>query len=318
MTEEIWPTTSGTLLLKLANAAQATEWNEAWARFVRLYGPGILMWCRRLGLRSDDAEEVKSRVLTKLHQKMTFFECRRWLRWAVQHSLEAVAAEPAVPPVLIGAGAARELLNVMTAEEIAGIAGLKGLTDAPSAAAWEAAWSAFRDIYRPVLLRCCAERWGLGQVQAQAVAERLLGHLGPAIRNLNAATLPRFRAWLHAVVRNAARDCIDELGRLPPGPGHVQLQRLLANQACREDFVNEIVLADLRQQAEEKVRHRVNPVHWQAYTLMVYDHLPGEEAARQTGLKTANIYQAAHRVKKAIQEEMRHLEGEVAADAAEE
>jgi DNA-directed RNA polymerase specialized sigma24 family protein len=314
MAEEAWPTTSGTLLVKLANAAHAAEWNEAWTRFVRLYRPGILTWCRTLGLQNDDAEEVLSRVLTNLHQKMAFFECRRWLRTALQQSVDALADEPAaMPPVLRGVGAVKDLLNAITPEETVKVAHLKGLTDPTSAAAWETAWSGFQPVYRPVILRCC-ERWGVGQDQAQQVAERLLNQMGPVLRTMNAAALPRFRAWLSAVVRNAARDCIDEIGRLPHGAGNDSIQSVLVNQESKNDFVNEIVLAEVRQQAEEKVRTLVNPAHWDAYRLKVHDGLPADEIARQTGLTVGNVYQAAHRVKNQVKEEMRRL----AADAAED
>jgi RNA polymerase sigma factor (sigma-70 family) len=312
MAEEAWPTTSGTLLVKLANAAHAAEWNEAWTRFVRLYRPGILTWCRMLGLQNDDAEEVLSRVLTKLHQKMAFFECRRWLRTALQHGVDAVVGEPAaVPPALRGVGAAKELLNAITPEETVKVAHLKGLTDPPTAAAWEAAWSAFQRVYRPVILRCC-ERWGVGEDQAEQVAERLLARMGPVIRTMNAAALPRFRAWLSAVVRNAARDCIDEIDRLPHGAGNESVQSVLVNQESRNDFVNEIVLAEVRQQAEEKVRTLVNPAHWDAYRLKVHDGLQADEIARQTGLKVGNVYQTVHRIKKQVKEEIQRLAAEAA------
>jgi RNA polymerase sigma-70 factor (ECF subfamily) len=59
---------------------------EAWAKFVRTYGPRILQWCRRWGLQDADARDVTQEILVRLSQRFGTFEYdsrrrfRGWLR----------------------------------------------------------------------------------------------------------------------------------------------------------------------------------------------------------------------------------------------
>jgi RNA polymerase sigma-70 factor (ECF subfamily) len=47
---------------------------EAWAEFVRRYGPLIHLWCRRWKLQEADAQDVTQAVLTRLVVKLQTFE----------------------------------------------------------------------------------------------------------------------------------------------------------------------------------------------------------------------------------------------------
>ena len=64
------PLTSTTLLgrLRLEPADQ-----EAWAEFVRRYGPLVYRWCRDWRLQEADAQDVTQAVLVKLAGKMRDF-----------------------------------------------------------------------------------------------------------------------------------------------------------------------------------------------------------------------------------------------------
>jgi RNA polymerase sigma-70 factor (ECF subfamily) len=62
--------TSTTLLGRLR---QVPSDQEAWAEFVRRYGPLVYRWCRRWQLQEADAEEVTQVVLAKLSEKMRNF-----------------------------------------------------------------------------------------------------------------------------------------------------------------------------------------------------------------------------------------------------
>jgi RNA polymerase sigma factor (sigma-70 family) len=46
---------------------------QAWAEFVRRYGPLVLSWCRRWRLQDADAEDVTQTVLVRLAQKLRTF-----------------------------------------------------------------------------------------------------------------------------------------------------------------------------------------------------------------------------------------------------
>jgi RNA polymerase sigma-70 factor (ECF subfamily) len=70
MTGSSASSTSATLLERLRQDAAD---QDAWAHFVRRYGPQIYRWCRRWGLQEADAQDVTQTVLTKLSQKLRTF-----------------------------------------------------------------------------------------------------------------------------------------------------------------------------------------------------------------------------------------------------
>jgi RNA polymerase sigma factor (sigma-70 family) len=64
------PLTSTTLLGRLR---QEPADQEAWAEFVRRYGPQVYRWCRRWRLQEADAEDVTQAVLARLSVRMRTF-----------------------------------------------------------------------------------------------------------------------------------------------------------------------------------------------------------------------------------------------------
>jgi RNA polymerase sigma factor (sigma-70 family) len=64
------PLTSTTLLRRLQR--QPAD-QEAWAEFVRRYGPQVYRWCRRWRLQEADAEDVTQAVLVRLSARMRTF-----------------------------------------------------------------------------------------------------------------------------------------------------------------------------------------------------------------------------------------------------
>ncbi len=75
--------TSASLLGKLRRSP--TD-QQAWLQFVNRYGPLIEQWCRRWGLRADDADEIVQNVLLQLSRQMSEFRYdadgsfRAWLK----------------------------------------------------------------------------------------------------------------------------------------------------------------------------------------------------------------------------------------------
>jgi RNA polymerase sigma factor (sigma-70 family) len=84
------PSTCATLIWLLGNAAQPAA---AWDRFVAIYGPVILEWCRQCNLQEADACDVTQETLLRLAKCLPTFEYnpdqrfRGWLRTVVQHCL---------------------------------------------------------------------------------------------------------------------------------------------------------------------------------------------------------------------------------------
>ena len=81
--------TSISLLLRL----RETDDNEAWSRFVRLYGPLIYKWALSAGLQSNDASDVSQEVMAALVQKLPSFQYdetssfRAWLKTVTLNKL---------------------------------------------------------------------------------------------------------------------------------------------------------------------------------------------------------------------------------------
>ena len=64
--------TSPTLLAKIQDRDQ-----EAWSRFVRLYGELVYQWCRNAGLQPDDAADVSQEVFQIISAKIDRFDAGR-------------------------------------------------------------------------------------------------------------------------------------------------------------------------------------------------------------------------------------------------
>jgi RNA polymerase sigma-70 factor (ECF subfamily) len=84
------PSTFLTLLRDLGTPENQAD---AWRVFLQRYSPLLESWCRRLGLRHSDVDEVTARVLAKLAQVMPTFQYdpsrrfRGYLRTVVYHAV---------------------------------------------------------------------------------------------------------------------------------------------------------------------------------------------------------------------------------------
>ncbi|MFO0949866.1 MAG: sigma-70 family RNA polymerase sigma factor [Isosphaeraceae bacterium] len=80
------PSTCLTLLARLASGEQDAD---AWERFVRLYAPPLLKWCRSYRLQEADGLDVTQELLVTLYRKVGRFRdeppqrFRGWLRTVV-------------------------------------------------------------------------------------------------------------------------------------------------------------------------------------------------------------------------------------------
>jgi RNA polymerase sigma-70 factor (ECF subfamily) len=84
-----WRRTTMKALEMLLEQLRQPQAAEAWARFVALYRPLMLLWAGRLGLRHEDAEDLVQEVLALLVVKLPEFRheeglsFRAWLRTVV-------------------------------------------------------------------------------------------------------------------------------------------------------------------------------------------------------------------------------------------
>lgn len=81
-------TTSLTLIERLGNSSDSA----AWGRFVELYTPMLLAWCRRVGLSDADAADLTQTVFVALYEKLPEFRYdparsfRAWLKTVMMNA----------------------------------------------------------------------------------------------------------------------------------------------------------------------------------------------------------------------------------------
>lgn len=121
------PSTDPDLLRLLASGADA----DAWCTFVETYTPLIEECCRRAGLQSADADEVRSRVLAVLLTALREFcydparRFRGYLSTAVRNAIRSFWRERARRPGALGSGdpsVQRQLNEVEAPDPVARLA----------------------------------------------------------------------------------------------------------------------------------------------------------------------------------------------------
>ncbi len=108
--------TSPTLLEKLRRSDP-----EGWRRFVRLYGPLVYRWCRRAGLREEDAQDVGQDVFAAVARSIADYQhqsFRGWLRVITNRKiLDRLRRTPAGGEG-VGGSDAQEVIASVTADTV--------------------------------------------------------------------------------------------------------------------------------------------------------------------------------------------------------
>jgi RNA polymerase sigma-70 factor (ECF subfamily) len=94
--------------LSLLERAQQED-PEAWGRIVQLYGPMVLHWCRRAGLKEHDAQDVCQETFSTVARSLPSFRrdrqgdsFRGWLRTIASSKLSDFGRKQAKAPFAIG------------------------------------------------------------------------------------------------------------------------------------------------------------------------------------------------------------------------
>jgi RNA polymerase sigma-70 factor (ECF subfamily) len=177
-----------------------------------------------------------------------------------------------------------------------------------------AGWDAFVDRYGPHIYRWCRQ-WNLQDADAEDVTQNILVKLCQTLRAFTYDPALSFRGWLKTVAHHAWRDFEDNRRRVPAGAGDDggAQDRMLTLQA-REDLVQKLEKAfdlELLELAKERVRQRVAPHTWEAFSLMALEGVPVAEVAVRVQMQVAMVYVAKSKVQKMLQEEIAKLETSV-------
>jgi RNA polymerase sigma-70 factor (ECF subfamily) len=183
---------------------------------------------------------------------------------------------------------------------------LERLRQAP---ADQAAWTEFVRRYGPRVYRWC-RRWQLQEADAQDVTQAVLVKLSDKMRTFSYDPAGSFRAYLKTVTRYAWCDFLE--AREPAAAaGGSDIRRRLEALEAGDDLVHRLsdqFDQEIFEQAQERVKRRVEPQTWEAFRLTAMEQLSGAEVAGQLGLKVATVFKAKSKVQRMLQEEIAHLE----------
>jgi RNA polymerase sigma-70 factor (ECF subfamily) len=178
--------------------------------------------------------------------------------------------------------------------------------DAPD----QAAWSEFVRRYGGPIYRWC-RKWHLQEADAQDVTQTVLVKLSEKMRTFTYDPARSFRGYLKTLVRYAWCDFLAQRQRPGGGSGDSAVLRALEAVEAGDDLVqrlNEQFDQELLEEAQARVRRRVEPHTWEAFRLTAVERLSGAAAAAQLALNVATVFKAKSKVQKMLQAEIARLE----------
>src|SRR5271166_3814670 len=174
----------------------------------------------------------------------------------------------------------------------------------------EKAWAEFVDHYGAKIYAWC-RKWNLQEADAQDVTQNVLLKLARKLSEFTYDPSRSFRAWLKTLTHHAWSDFLEGRQRPGLGSGDSRDADLLASVAARDDLVRQLEEEfdrELLNEAMLRVRLRVAPQTWQAFTLTALEGLSGAEAAARIPMQVAQVFVAKRRVQKMLQQEVARLD----------
>jgi RNA polymerase sigma-70 factor (ECF subfamily) len=174
----------------------------------------------------------------------------------------------------------------------------------------QAAWGEFVEHYGRKIYGWC-RKWCLQEADAQDVTQNVLLKLAQKLREFTYDPSRSFRAWLKTLTHHAWSDFLESRQRPGLGSGDSQVADVLGSIEARDDLVKHLEAEfdrELLEEAMQRVRLRVAPQTWQAFTLTALEGLSGAEAAERIPMQVAQVFVAKRRVQKMLQEEVAKLE----------
>ena len=174
----------------------------------------------------------------------------------------------------------------------------------------EAAWAEFVDHYGAKIYSWC-RKWNLQEADAQDVTQNVLLKLARKMGEFTYDPSRSFRAWLKTLTHHAWSDFLESRARPGIGSGDSNALDILHSIEAREDLVRQLEEEfdhEILREAMQRVRLRVAPQTWQAFTLTALDGLSGAEAAERIPMQVAQVFVAKRRVQKMLRAEVARLE----------
>jgi RNA polymerase sigma factor (sigma-70 family) len=174
----------------------------------------------------------------------------------------------------------------------------------------QAAWGEFVEHYGAKIYGWC-RKWSLQEADAQDVTQNVLLKLAQKLREFSYDPSRSFRAWLKTITHHAWSDFVESQKRPGLGSGDSRVGGMLQCVEARDDLVKHLDAEfdrELLEEAMGRVRLRVAPQTWSAFTLTALEGLSGAEAAGRIPMQVAQVFVAKRRVQKMLQQEIARLE----------
>ena len=174
------------------------------------------------------------------------------------------------------------------------------------------AWAQFATRYGAVVFSWCRKK-GLQRADAEDVTQEIFVDLCKRMRTFEYDPSKSFRKWLSAMTHHAWVDFLERKRRNPPGTGDSAVGALLEAREAPDELAAQLDAAaekELFEEAASRVRLRVEPQTWQAFSLTAIEKLPAADVAKRLGLSIDSVYQAKSRIVALLREEARRLDND--------
>ena len=176
----------------------------------------------------------------------------------------------------------------------------------------QAAWAEFVARYGRQVYAWCRQG-NLQEADAEDVSQVVLARLAERMRNFTYDPARSFRGWLRTLTRNAWSDFVQSQKRGGRASGDSATEACLHTLPARDDLLarlEESFDREVLEEAEARVRLRVDPTTWEAFRLTAVEGLSGAEAAGRLDRTVAAVFKAKARVQGMLKDEVTRMEGD--------
>jgi RNA polymerase sigma factor (sigma-70 family) len=180
----------------------------------------------------------------------------------------------------------------------------------------ERTWEEFFNTYAKMIFRFGIKA-GLRDAEAQDVVQETMIAVAKKIPNFKYdSSLGSFKGWLLTIAR---RKVIDQLRKRRPGEGHSArsleetsrtstIQRIPDPAGLGLEVVwDEEWKSGIVEAATERIKRRVNPMHYQIFDMYVVRNWPAERVTRALGVSVDVVYAVKSRVSVLLKREIAAL-----------
>lgn len=162
----------------------------------------------------------------------------------------------------------------------------------------------FHEKYAPRMYGWCRRLWRLSHHDAEDLTADLTVKLMVQLEAFHYdPERGNFRGWLRVVAKNAVMDFMRANARRRIEPG-VCLEQLTTEDDLVERVDNDLMMVE----AMGRVEAKANPMHWNMFIMMVEKGKSPVEVAKEFGVKRNVVDNAKLRMKKALADEIEHLQ----------